>query len=246
MAVRRIVSGMFPRRRAPATPLDARGLRAAQRRFSEIFPRRFHDESYVEWEREYKWRAHELWHELLGRDTFAGLLADGAHDEIARRAVAVYTRPKLNMFALYEWMALREALDEPHGAARFGPPLFDLVYGEGPVGPRFDAFVAALDALPQRQSRVAKWPVATLYPWVAFPDEHLVVKPNLMKRAAESLGFDLRYASRPNQTTYAAVLALAAALREALSAWRPRDLIDVQGFIWVTHSEEYADWPWED
>ena len=45
--------------------------------------------------------------------------------------------------------------------------------------------------------------------------------------------------------TYAAAIDLARGLRTALAPWRPRDLVDIQGFIWVTHSDEYADWPWE-
>jgi hypothetical protein len=236
---------MSPEPRSVPAGLSPAGLRAAQRRFREIFPARFHDETYVEWERDYKQSAHELWNQLLGRRDFDALLAAGDHREIAARAIAVYARPKLNLLALYEWMALREALADLAGARRFAPSLHALIYGGGGFQARFEQFVAMLDGLPQRQSRVCKWPVATLYPFIALPAEHLVVKPNLMKRAAAALGADLRYASTPNWTTYRAVLDLASGLRRALAPWRPRDMIDLQGFIWVTNSDEYADWPWE-
>lgn len=236
---------MSPAQTAKAV-FDPRGLRRAQARFREIFPGRFHDEDYLEWERSYKWQAHALWGELLGEAELRRLIADGQEREVAARAVAVYARPKLNLLALYEWMALREALADPAGARRFAPALLELVYGEGAELDRFEAFVDVLDRLPQRQSKLCKWPVATLYPFLARPDRHLVVKPRLMQRAAETLGFDLRYAARPNRTTYRAVLDLARGLQRTLAPWRPRDLIDVQGFVWVTHSDEYADWPWED
>jgi hypothetical protein len=233
---------MSPQRR---TRLDPAGLRRAQRRFSEIFPGRFRDEDYVDWERDYKMAAHTLWQELLHQRELERLLRARAYGEIAARAIAVYARPKLNYLALYEWMALREALADPSGARRFAPALHDLLHGDGPYRARFERFTDVLDELPQRQTRLCKWPVATLYPFIALPDEHFLVKPNLMKRAAATFGADLRYASRPGWDTYAAALDLAGRLRTALAAWRPRDLVDVQGFVWVTHSDEYADWPWE-
>ena len=85
----------------------------------------------------------------------------------------------------------------------------------------------------------------TLFPFVAQPARHLVVKPRLMKRAAEQLGFELTYRPQPNAATYAAVIRASSVVRDALGPWHPRDLIDVQGFIWVTSSEEYEIWPWD-
>jgi len=136
--------------------------------------------------------------------------------------------------------------ERPHVRARLlAPALFDLIHGGDAFGARLERFTAALDQAPQRQTRLAKWPVATLFPFVADPGRHLVVKPNLMKRAAERLGFELAYQSRPNARTYAAVMDYVGWLQGELASWRPRDLIDVQGFLWVTCSEEYESWPWE-
>jgi len=221
------------------------GVPAAKRRFREIFPRGFADPTYLEWERGYKWQAHLAWQEALDRRTWAGLLAAGRHREIAGRVARWYGRSHLNMLALYEWMALREALEDPKGATLLAGGLFDLIHGSGGFGDRLERFTALLDDVPQRQTRLAKWPVVTLLPFVAQPRRHLIVKPNLMKRAAARLGFDLDYRSRPNGQTYAAVMAAVGALWRQLSAWRPRDLIDIQGFIWATCSEEYETWPWE-
>ena len=46
-------------------PLRDAGLRAAKRRFREIFPGGFADETYLEWERDYKWAAHRAWQATL-------------------------------------------------------------------------------------------------------------------------------------------------------------------------------------
>ncbi len=233
------------RRRTDVLPLREAGLRAAKRRFKEIFPGGFADPTYLAWERDYKWDAHRAWRAALGRAEWERLLADGAHAEIARRIARFYQRSHLDMLALYEWMALREALADPGGGRALAIGLYELIYGPGAFGVRLDRFTALLDALPQRQTRLAKWPVATLFPFVAQPRRHLVVKPRLMKRAAERLAFDLRYRSRPNGDSYAAVMELVAWLERELASWRPRDLIDIQGFLWVVASEEYEDWPWQ-
>jgi hypothetical protein len=60
-----------------------------------------------------------------------------------------------------------------------------------------------------------------------------------------------RGAREPGETTpgrevgYGAVMRAAAWLWCGIAPWHPRDLIDIQGFIWVTCSEEYETWPWE-
>jgi hypothetical protein len=233
------------RKRTDALPLREAGLRAARRRFKEIFPGGFRDATYLAWERDYKWDAHRAWQATLGKAEWRRLLDERAYAEVARRIAVFYQRSKLNMLALYEWMALREALADPRGGQLLATGLYELIHGAGDFGARLERFTGVLDAVPQRQTRLAKWPVATLFPFVALPRRHLILKPRLMKRAAERFHVDLQYASRPNATTYAAMMDFAGWLRRELASWKPRDLIDIQGFIWATSSEEYEDWPWE-
>jgi hypothetical protein len=59
------------------------------------------------------------------------------------------------------------------------------------------------------------------------------------KRAAERFGFDFRYSSRPGWDTYASLLEFASVLQTELADWKPRDMIDIQSFIWVMGSAEY-------
>jgi hypothetical protein len=222
-----------------------RGLATAKRRFREIFPGGFSDPTYLAWERGYKGTAHLAWERELGRSKFHALIQASNFAEIARRVTRFYGRSKLNMLALYEWMALREALASQRGARLLAPALFDLLHGPSPFGARLESFAAVLDHAPQRLTRLAKWPVATLFPFIAQPSRHLIVKPRLMKRAADRLGFEISYQTQPNARTYAAVIDAANRLKSALASWHPRDFIDVQGFLWVTSSDEYETWPWE-
>lgn len=41
-----------------------------RRKFLRFFPRGFQDETYIDWERDYKWKAHEQWVETLNRSTY--------------------------------------------------------------------------------------------------------------------------------------------------------------------------------
>jgi hypothetical protein len=51
----------------------------------------------------------------------------------------------------------------------------------------------------------------------------------------------LHYRSRPSWETYASLLALARTLRADQRDLRPRDMIDIQSFLWVQGSDEYPD-----
>ena len=96
------------------------------------------------------------------------------------------------------------------------------------------ALASAVSALPQPGSRVATWPVATIFPYLAHPDRNMFLKPEVTKEAAQRLGFHLNYKSEPNWLTYRSLLSLAELLMEELRPLGARDLIDVQSFIWVT------------
>jgi hypothetical protein len=226
-------------------PRRAEALRTAKARFREIFPRAFADKTYLAWERDYKWEAHKEFARVLGRAEFERLLNAGEHQELALRLERFYAQSHLNMLALFEWMALREALRDRDGARLIMTGMHDLLWGDAPFGERLERFAQALDAAPQRQTRIAKWPVVTLWPFIAQPKQHMILKPKLVKTIADAFGFDLHYQSRPNALTYAAFIDFARTIQRELAAWKPRDLIDVQSFLWATHSEEYASWPWD-
>ena len=93
--------------------------------------------------------------------------------------------------------------------------------------------------LPRRQTRVLTWPIVTVIGFIAQPDRHIFLKPNVTRAAATAYGFDFEYASRPNWGTYQSLLAFAGKIRRDQRDLRPRDMIDLQGFIWVQGSDEY-------
>ena len=67
----------------------------------------------------------------------------------------------------------------------------------------------------------------------------MFLKPNVTRRAAEVYGFDFVYRSKPNWETYSCLLAFADHVRKHQRALKPRDMIDLQSFVWVQGSDEY-------
>ena len=65
------------------------GAARARRKFLKFFPGGFSDETYIDWERDYKWAAHERWQEVLEPTVYRKLLAAERYEEIAGTAVGV-------------------------------------------------------------------------------------------------------------------------------------------------------------
>jgi hypothetical protein len=215
------------------------GALRCRRKFLRFFPDGFSDEDYIETERDYKWQCHLLWRESLNEGEFGALLRAGRHDEIAARALRIEQRSRYSMLFSFEKMALRDAVRSSHGAQTFAAALFAYLHGKGELEPRFEAWVDAVASLPRKQTRVLTWPVVTVFGFIAQPDRHIFVKPNTLRAAARAYGFDLEYQSRPDWRTYSSVLELAALVSRDQRDLGPRDMIDVQSFLWVQGSAEY-------
>jgi hypothetical protein len=148
---------------------------------------------------------------------------------------------RTNLLFSFEKMALRDAVRTPEGAKVFAQGLDAFLHR--PASPRvaFERWAAAIASLPRRQTRVLTWPMATVFGFIAQPKRHIFLKPNVTRIAAREYGFSLEYQSRVAWPTYASHLRFAATVQRDQRDLKPRDLIDIQGFIWVQGSDEYED-----
>jgi len=208
-----------------------------RRKFLRYFPLGFRDQTYVDWERGYKWVAHTRWAAELDRETFRSLLKAGEFRQIAKRVISIESRT--NLLFSFEKMALRDAVREEEPARTFAEGLFLFLYGDGGARRRFERWRDAVAALPVRQTRVLTWPLLTVFGFIARPERHIFLKPSVTKRAADRYRFELHYKPAPNWETYASVLAFGRQVLADQSDLRPRDMIDAQSFIWVQGSDEY-------
>jgi hypothetical protein len=213
------------------------GPEGCRRKFLKFFPSGFRDETYVSWEREYKFTAHQRWDDELNAPRMRALMKDRDYAELARKAVTIESRT--NLLFSFEKMALRDAVRTPDGARIFSEGLYDFLHGRSSDETRFQRWVEAVGSLPRRQTRVLTWPLLTVFGFIAQPDRHVFLKPNVTRRAANMYGFEFVYRSKPNWETYSCLLAFAEQVRKDQRALRPRDMIDLQSFIWVQGSDEY-------
>jgi hypothetical protein len=218
------------------SPLAAR----CRRKFLRFFPDGFADATYVDWERGYKWKAHQRWEHQLAAPQLRSLLLRGGHAEIAARAVAIEART--NLLFSFEKMAIRDAIKSTKGARAFSEGLYAFLHRPlADAGANFERWCDVLSELPRRQTRVRTWPVATVFGFLGAPSRHIFLKPRVTQEAARAYGIDFLYESRPSWPTYSSLLKLAKQVRRDLAPLRPRDMIDVQSFLWVQGSDEYEE-----
>jgi hypothetical protein len=178
------------------------------------------------------WRAaHEAWADAFGRGQGERLLAAEDVPELVRRALGV-ERLVRTLHPDPERDALKEALVDPAASHAFFGALLELLAVPAPPRARFDKLFSAAAALPGAPS--SRWPIATLFPFLAQPERHPFLRRKWTCEAAERLGCDLRYHETPGWTTYAALRKLSTQLLERLRAIGARDFIDVEAFLYVT------------
>jgi hypothetical protein len=171
------------------------GARAARRKFLHFFPEGFTDETYLAWERNYKWEAHRRWADALNQPEMERLLARREYSELARRAIQIESRT--NLLFSFEKMALRDAVRTPRGARLFTTGLRDFLFEGEPLALKFNRWCQVIAALPRKQTRVLTWPLVTVFGFLALPARHIFLKPMVTRRAAEQYGFQFHYESRP-------------------------------------------------
>ncbi len=210
---------------------------ACRRKFLRFFPNGFADEKYISWERGYKWNAHEKWNAQLNRAEYESLLRKKEFSEIAERAVKI--EAPTNMLFSFEKLALRDAVKSAEGACLFALELFELLHGAGKPEKKFERWCETVAGLPKIQSRVFTHPVVTVFGFIAQPETHIFLKPKVTQAAARKYGFDFEYQSRPSWEVYRGLLEFAEQIKLDLKDLKPRDMIDIQSFIWVQGSSEY-------
>jgi hypothetical protein len=126
---------------------------------------------------------------------------------------------------------VKDALANHPAAGGFFAALLEVV-AAGPAQVPFEALAQAVAALPGG-AREEAWPLVTLLPFVARPDQHMLLRPRFTCDVALRLGLELQYAPRPSWPTYAALLRTTGALLAKLQPLGARDHVDVEGFLYV-------------
>jgi hypothetical protein len=212
---------------------DLLGPQRAREKFLAVYPDGCRGDEYQAAERKDKEAASAMMCELLSEDALAELLETKNWAEAADRANKVMAATKLVVPS--ERKLLREGLEDLALAENFTRALCSLLYGFGAgegeeeegMRRRFERYIEALKDL-----KVPKWSVASYFLFMRFPEEHLLLRPTFVQRAATAFRFELRYKAELNWLTYARLLELGRLIAKDIQDLGARDMFDVQSFIW--------------
>jgi hypothetical protein len=222
---------------------------AAKRDFLRRFPGGIDDPEFRRAEIDYKRSAHQRYKTLF-EPFVRGWVAQGNNVAIAAALDQVYGDPRapkigadtrLNL--LYQKVEEPAYFDALRGGGDFttqyAKAALDFIEQDGTE--QFDRYVRALEQLPTREggAQIDLWTTLTWLPFVAVPDQHVLIKPTIIQSFASALAFEPNYKSQLNHLTYRSVQNLAESMRETLRSsevnlrGRELDMIDVQSFMWV-------------
>lgn len=193
--------------------------------FLAHFPEGFYGQKFKEHEREYKDKACALAQELLGREPYHSLLEIEDYAEITKRALKIVNTT--NLIFPNEKMSLKDGLAEPSAQKEFSIALFSLLYGDELLEQRFVGFAKVLEKID-----AAKWTTATYFLFILDPSKFIFVKPTITQYSSALCGFEINYKPQLNWLTYKSVLSFSEYLFSELSELEPRDMIDIQSFMW--------------
>jgi hypothetical protein len=205
--------------------------------FFKEFPEGFYDPKYLEQERNFKLETSKLCHQLLDKERFAQLISDKDWKTLAGDLRTLVN--KTNMLqATFERPQLIAAFADADKQTTLMPALYDCLHGEGTPSARLGRYSDVL-----QDFNLGKWTFATYFLFLNDPQSCMFIKPESIKRALEISQYPAEYDSAPSATLYGHFLEFAAFLKSRLAEHKPRDMIDIQSFIWIMaptgiHSKE--------
>lgn len=194
--------------------------------FLNEFPEGFYGEKYIEQERVYKEKAHKLAIELLDKKSFSELLQAKDYAETVKRALKLSNAT--NLIFPNEKMSLKDGLQSKTSQKAFSEALYALLHDDSELEIRFTSFASVLENI-----GASKWTTASYFLFIFHPDKYMFVKPTVTQYSSELCGWEVNYKPKLNWLTYKSVLSFSEHVRSEISELEPRDMIDVQSFMWA-------------
>ena len=194
----------------------------------------FSDERFVDDEIEYKRTASKKALELLSAEELRRLIVEENYDEVTGRIREVAQATNLLFMSVPRQGDLSVLHSDGLNKAAFCEAFLDLLWGSGDGPERLNRYIGFVndEGLP------SKWSFPTYFLFLAHPGSESIVKPEAMHWFCKAVEHEGIWSSEPSSSTYSALLALLRELGEELAASAPRDMVDLQSFIWVAHGVE--------
>lgn len=198
--------------------------------FLREYPGGFYGQKFLSQERDYKVAAHGICCDLLSEIGLRRLLSAGDFDEVVLRSLRVVNAT--NLIFPNEKMSFRDGLTDEGHRKEFAQALYEVLHGDQTPERRFLRFIRTLETIGS-----PKWTIASYFPFLHEPNKYVFLKPTVTQHAAEICAFEINYRSELNWRTYERVQAFAQYLLVEITELKPRDMIDIQSFMWCIAPE---------
>ena len=188
---------------------------------------------FVEDEITYKHKAAQQAQNLLGRSQLETLLTEGDYDEIISRIEQVGKSTNL-LYLRTPSTGDMAVLYHPHlPKAPFCQEFFNLLHGEDETPTRLGQFVEFCG----RNSLKNQWRFPTYFLFLLNPKTEFFIKNTPAQWFLKLTGQGDLLNTLPSAETYATIRENANALKAALDEYQPKDMIDIQSFVWICQRE---------
>ena len=229
-----------PENRPHGSAINPERLRAAIRLFSWIYGAEpFESERYLEEERKYKLELKTEWQDTVTEDLLNTAIEGGNPLPYAAKVSKLLTKTNL---LPWRYGVCIKGFKTSEKARMFLEALRMLLFDrEGSTAP-LDAFTNRMqplyDATLKGGIKPASRSIPSLALWLSDPQHHFFIRSEVVKRAASILTGRVLEGQRQIMTSayYGHVLEFTQTLRSDIAELGPRDMIDVQGFLWGTFS----------
>lgn len=169
--------------------------------------------------------------DLLAKGKLQGLLGTGQFGVVVRSMVDILQRTALVKPA--KGHKLLATVDDPRDHKTLALALYRLLYGKKRFRKRFAAWV---EALRTTLGEEPSWPLATVFPALVFPEEHVCVKRQVFELQAREVKPGAHIPKKVNRRGYRRARRVAKRVSKQLeqAGRAPRDLLDVRRFVWET------------
>ena len=189
----------------------------------------FTDPKFEEEEVTYKRIASKKAQELLSKAELDRLLYEQDFDEIIKRIRQVASSTNLLFLGIPSSGDLG-IINHPNlDKDTFCHAVSALLNSPTPSHVRLEKFTAYVNAfkLPNR------WTFPTYLLFLCHPETDLFIKPAATEFFLQQIGLAHLWNPTPNGKTYEDLLAIAQELKAEMQEFGPRDMIDIQGVIWL-------------
>ena len=216
-------------------------LRAAIRLFRWIYGEDpFQSERYFEWERQYKLDLTSEWQATVTGDRLNAAIGGSGSLPYANQVSTLFTKTNL---LPWRYSTCIKGFKGSEKARTFLEALHMLLFDREGAREPIDAFTEHMRPLYDGDLKgginlAASRSIPSLALWLSDPQHHFFIRSAVVNKAANILSGGAIEGRDEVMTSayYSGVLDLAHAIRSGIAELRPRDMIDVQGFLWGTFS----------